>query len=173
MHKSLHSSKSYCECSCHQPRKPKNEENTPTRKIRNYWKYHRARHVFYSRNTFGGTTMSVHSRYDSRPTHPEHRQSERVAQVRRKGVRCTEEKGPAARAHDDSCDDAKASRISLRVGPKGPRGRAAISKATTVALPSRGAKPTVQPTPGAYSRASTQSSSRRGSLRAEDSGGRP
>ena len=63
--------------------------------------------------------------------------------------------------------------VSLRVGPKGPRGRAAISKATTVALPSRGAKPTVQPTPGAYSRANAQSSSKRGSLLAEDSGGRP
>ena len=33
MHKSLHSSKSYCECSTHQSRKPKTEENTPTRKF--------------------------------------------------------------------------------------------------------------------------------------------
>ena len=33
MHKSLHSSKSYCECSTHQSRKPKTEENAPTRKF--------------------------------------------------------------------------------------------------------------------------------------------
>ena len=32
MHKSLHSSKSYCDCSIHQTRKPKNEEKKPTRK---------------------------------------------------------------------------------------------------------------------------------------------
>ena len=59
MHKSQHSSKSYCECSTNQARELKTEENTPTRKNRNYYKYHRARHVFYSRN--GGNTMSAHS----------------------------------------------------------------------------------------------------------------
>ena len=63
MHKSLHSSKSYCECSTTK-QKTENEENMLLRKSENNTTYIRARHVFYSRITFGGNTLSVHTLLD-------------------------------------------------------------------------------------------------------------
>ena len=52
MHKSLHSSKSYCECSTTK-KKTENEENMLLRKSENNTTYIRARHVFI-RSTKGG-----------------------------------------------------------------------------------------------------------------------
>jgi len=63
MHKSLHSSKSYCECSTTK-QKTENEENMLLRKSENNTTYIRARHVFYSRITFGVNTLSVHTLLD-------------------------------------------------------------------------------------------------------------
>ena len=59
MHKSLHSSKSYCECSTTK-KKTENEENMLLRKSENNTTLIRARHVFYSRIHFGGKAESIH-----------------------------------------------------------------------------------------------------------------
>mgnify|MGYP001302207021 CR=1 FL=1 len=48
-------------------RKPKSEENMPERKIENYCETIRARHVFYSRRSFGGTTKRTYATNNYRP----------------------------------------------------------------------------------------------------------
>ena len=61
MHKSLHSSKSYCECSSHQQENRKEKRKCKHEKSKTTAKTVRARHVFYSHKYFGGNNMSIHS----------------------------------------------------------------------------------------------------------------
>ena len=94
LHKSLHSLRSYFECSRHQSRKPKNTENwrehTDTKNSKLLQISPRAACLLLSRH-FGENMMSVHSTEDSRPTRTADRSVSR---------KCGEEASAATKRND-------------------------------------------------------------------------